>query len=96
MTINICVAQTNAAGGSMTTAIFNAIFSNVVGVVLTPLLAVWLLGTGKDVSLLSTLRKLGAVVILPLAAGQLARRTPLLPYAEKFKAKSRTLSSCLL
>jgi hypothetical protein len=30
-TINICVAQTLAAGGNMGTAIFNAIFANVLG-----------------------------------------------------------------
>lgn len=43
-TINICVAQTLAAGGDMGTAIFNAIFGNVVGVFLTPILAIYLLG----------------------------------------------------
>ena len=46
-TINICVAQTLAANGNMGTAIFNAIFANVVGVFLTPLLSIWLLGAGK-------------------------------------------------
>ena len=30
-TINICVAQTLSAGGNMGTAIFNAIFANVMG-----------------------------------------------------------------
>ena len=35
-TINISVAQTLAAGCDMGTAIFNAIFGNVIGVVLTP------------------------------------------------------------
>lgn len=54
-TINICVAQTLAAGGNMATAIFNAIFANVVGVVLTPLLAIWTLGAGRGVSLLRSL-----------------------------------------
>lgn len=95
-TINICVAQTNAAGASMSTAIFNAIFSNVVGVLLTPLLAVWLLGTGQGVSLIGTLEKLGVLVIVPLALGQLSRRTPLLALSERVKTKSRTLSSLLL
>lgn len=36
----------------MGTAIFNAIFANVIGVFLTPLLAIWILGAGKGVSLL--------------------------------------------
>jgi len=95
-TINICVAQTLAAGGNMGTAIFNAIFANVLGVFLTPLLAVWSLGTGKGVSLLGTLRKLGGVVILPLVLGQVVRRTPLGKYAERVNKSARTLSSCLL
>ena len=95
-TINICVAQTLAAGGNMGTAIFNAIFANVLGVFLTPLLAVWSLGAGKGISLLGTLRKLGGVVIFPLALGQIVRRTPLGKYAERVSGSARTLSSCLL
>jgi sodium/bile acid cotransporter 7 len=37
-TINICVAQTLAAGGNMPMVIFNAILSNLMGVFLTPVL----------------------------------------------------------
>lgn len=96
VTINICVAQTLAAGGNMATAIFNAIFANVVGVFLTPLLSVWLLGTDKGVSLLDTLVKLGNVVILPLALGQVVKRTPLGPFFQRISSYSRTLSSFLL
>jgi len=95
-TINICVAQTLAAGGNMGTAIFNAIFANVLGVFLTPMLAVTLLGTGGGVSLLSTLKQLGNVVITPLVIGQILRRTPIGTFAQKVSAYSRTLSSCLL
>eukprot|EP01038_Epipyxis_sp_PR26KG_P010846 gene10846-14559_t len=95
-TINICVAQTLAAGGNLGAAIFNAIFANVVGVFLTPLLAIWLLGAGKDVSLLGTLQKLANVVILPLVIGQMVRLTPLGSFFQKITKYSRTLSSCLL
>lgn len=95
-TINICVAQTLAAGGNMGTAIFNAIFANVLGVFLTPLLAVVVMGTGKGVSLLGTLQKLGWVVIFPLALGQICRRTPIGKFADQISGYSRTLSSCLL
>jgi predicted Na+-dependent transporter len=80
----------------MGTAIFNAIAANVMGVFLTPLLAVWIMGAGKGVSLLGTLNKLWTVVILPLAIGQLCRRTPIRAVAEKVSGYSRTLSSCLL
>lgn len=95
-TINICVAQTLAAGGNMGTAIFNAIFANVIGVFLTPLLAIWLLGAGKGVSLLSTLYKLGNIVIVPLILGQICRQTPIGTFAQKISGYSRTLSSLLL
>lgn len=95
-TINICVAQTLAANGNLGTAIFNAIFANVLGVFLTPLLAIWMLGAGKGVSLLSTLRKLGGVVILPLILGQIVRRSPLGSFFQRISSKARTLSSCLL
>jgi len=95
-TINICVAQTLAAGGNMGTAIFNAIFANVCGVFLTPLLAIWTLGAGRGVSLLSTLKKLGNVVILPLVLGQLVRPTPVGEFFQRINKYARTLSSLLL
>jgi sodium/bile acid cotransporter 7 len=95
-TINISVAQTMAAGGDMGTAIFNAICGNLIGVFLTPLLTVALLGASKGVSLLGTLKKLGLLVIAPMGLGQLARKTPLLDVAEKFNKASRNLCSVLL
>ena len=80
----------------MGTAIFNAIFANVLGVFLTPLLAIYMLGAGRGVSLLSTLMKLGNVVILPLVVGQIVRRTPAGAFFQRINKYSRTLSSCLL
>lgn len=95
-TINICVAQTLAAGANLACAIFNAIFANVVGVFLTPLLAIYMLGAGKGVSLLGTLHKLGGVVILPLVVGQIVRRSPLGSVFSRITSYTRTLSSLLL
>jgi solute carrier family 10 (sodium/bile acid cotransporter), member 7 len=95
-TINISVAQTMSAGGDMGTAIFNAIFGNLLGVILTPLLAVLMVGVGQDVSLLHTLKKLGYLVVAPMALGQLCRRTPLVDIAERFNKKSRTICSLIL
>lgn len=95
-TINISVAQTLSAGCDMGTAIFNAIFGNVVGVFLTPLLSIAMLGASSSVSLLGTLKKLGGIVILPLVLGQLARFTKLRVFAEKYNRQSRNFSSCLL
>jgi hypothetical protein len=97
-TINICVAQTLAAGGNMGTVIFNAILGNLLGVGLTPLLAVLILRAGGDggVSLFETFTKLGGLVVFPMALGQICRRTPLVNIADKFYSASRTLSSLLL
>merc|ERR1711871_1598353 len=83
-------------GCDMGTAIFNAIFGNVIGVVLTPLLSISMLGASGSVSLLGTLRKLGGIVIAPLICGQLARLTKLRVLAEKYTRQSRNFSSCLL
>ncbi len=95
-TINISVAQTLAAGGNMGTAIFNAIFGNVLGVFLTPLLCIWMLGASSSVSLFGTLKKLGSIVILPLILGQAARYTKLGEFQQKYNRKIRNFSSCLL
>lgn len=95
-TLSICISQTQAAGGDMTAAIFNAIFSNAIGVFITPLLAVWAIGTKSGGSLLATLQKLGNIVILPMIVGQLLRLTPVLGYAEKFRVYSKQMSSFLL
>lgn len=78
-TINMCVALTRSAGGDVGLAVFNAVLGNLLGVFLTPLLLLRLLGSTGSVSAAAVLRKLASKVILPLAAGQLARR--LLPRA---------------
>ena len=80
----------------MGTAIFNAIFGNVIGVVLTPLLSIFMLGASGNVSLLDTLRKLGGIVIMPLVFGQLARLTRLRVLSERYSKQTRNFSSCLL
>ena len=95
-TINICVAQTSAAGGNMGTVIFNAIFGNMLGVVFTPMLAVAILGAGQAVSLFDTFYKLGGLVVLPMVLGQFFRRTPLVNLAEKNRDASRLFGSMLL
>mmetsp|Transcript_5252 Transcript_5252/g.5384 ORF Transcript_5252/g.5384 Transcript_5252/m.5384 type:complete len:410 (+) Transcript_5252:82-1311(+) len=95
-TMSICISQTQAAGGDMTTAIFNAIFANTLGVFLTPLLTVWMIGAGQGTSLIHTLKKLGTIVILPMIVGQMLRYTPVLPFAERFRKYTRECSSILL
>lgn len=95
-TISVCISQTQASGGDMTTAIFNAIFANTIGVFITPLLTIAMLGAGQGVSLIQTLKKLGSIVILPMIVGQLLRNTPVINFAEKLRKYSRSFSSFLL
>ena len=95
-TINVCVVQTLAAGGNVGTAIFNAIVSNVVGMLLTPLLSIWIMGAGMGVSFVMISKKLGNVIILPLLIGHVCRYTPIGKIAERVSGCTRTISSLLL
>ncbi|CAM9150685.1 unnamed protein product [Scytosiphon promiscuus] len=97
-TVNMCVILTQSAEGNTAAAAFNAVLGNLLGVVVTPALLLMLLGRRLDMapSLLTTFKKLGIKVVLPLALGQLARFTPLRKlHARKPKAISR-LSECVL
>lgn len=79
-TINMSISQTQASGGNMMTAIFNAVFGNFIGVFLTPILAISLMGVGQGVSLVNTLKKLGTLVIIPMMVGQACRSTFIADY----------------
>ncbi|CAM9247825.1 unnamed protein product, partial [Hapterophycus canaliculatus] len=97
-TVNMCVILTQSAEGNTAAAAFNAVLGNLLGVVVTPALLLMLLGRRLDMapSLLTTFKRLGIKVVLPLALGQLARFTPLRKLQQrKPKAISR-LSECVL
>jgi sodium/bile acid cotransporter 7 len=73
-TITSCVALTTAAGGNQGGAVVNASLGNLLGIVVTPM---WLMLTvsldGVSLDLLPVFEKLGLLVILPLAAGQITQ-----------------------
>ncbi|GAA4444714.1 bile acid:sodium symporter family protein [Phytohabitans houttuyneae] len=71
-TVQTSIAFTALAGGNVPAAIFSASFSNLAGVLLTPMLAAALLGGGAIFSAAS-LGGIAAQVVLPFAAGQAAR-----------------------
>ena len=75
-TINMCVTLTSSAGASVPAAIFNAVFSNFIGVFVTPLLVLQLLGS-TSFDFAAALRKLVNMVVVPMAVGQALRVTPL-------------------
>ncbi|MFD7105949.1 bile acid:sodium symporter family protein [Streptomyces celluloflavus] len=75
-TVQSSVAFTSIARGNVTAAVCSATFSSLLGLVITPLLAVRLLGTGQEAgSLISATQAIGILVqlFLPFALGQLAR-----------------------
>jgi len=72
-TISSAVVLTSAAEGNVSGALFNCTFSSVIGVFLTPLLCVGVLGTGGGTELGALGEILGSVavtILLPLAVGQ--------------------------
>ncbi len=71
-TVQSSIAFTSVAGGNVPAAVVAASVSNVLGVVLTPLLAALLLSTSGGFSP-STLADIGLRLLAPFVAGQLAR-----------------------
>ena len=75
-TISSCVVFTSLAGGNSAAAMFNAVLGNVLGIVVSPFVFLLLARAGAvelRVDKLGILLKIGALVLLPFAAGQLAR-----------------------
>ncbi|MGN9911417.1 bile acid:sodium symporter family protein [Phytohabitans sp. LJ34] len=71
-TVQTSIAFTALAGGNVPAAVFSASFSNLAGVLLTPLLAAALLG-GSAIFSAGSLGEIAAQLVLPFAAGQAAR-----------------------
>lgn len=76
-TISSCVVFTGSSGGNTVGALFNSALSNLMGVLISPLLLSLLIsGAGYAVPadrLLAILRNLGIMMLLPLVAGQVVR-----------------------
>merc|ERR1712087_659550 len=87
-TVNMCVALTRAAGGNEALAIFNAVIGNLLGVLLTPSLLLYLLGATSQISIVDATAKLLKKVVLPLIVGQLL--TPIV--GDCFRSRKKVLS----
>jgi solute carrier family 10 (sodium/bile acid cotransporter), member 7 len=73
-TVQSSIAFTSIARGHVSAAIVSASLSNIVGIVLTPLLVVLLMNTGGAIHVDgSSIRDIVVQLLLPFAAGQLAR-----------------------
>ncbi|MCG0068402.1 bile acid:sodium symporter [Streptomyces tricolor] len=76
-TVQSSIAFTSLARGNVAAALCSASFSTVLGVLLTPLLAVALIGAGEDGGIPVVLGQLGDIAVqllLPFLAGQAVRR----------------------
>ncbi|KAL7478427.1 hypothetical protein ACHAW6_004192 [Cyclotella cf. meneghiniana] len=76
-TINMCILLTSAAGGSVATALCNAVISNLTGIFLTPALLLHFFGKSIELPFLDLVKKLCSKVLLPVAIGQALRSTSL-------------------
>lgn len=74
-TVQSSIAFTSMARGNVAAAIYAATFSSLLGIVLTPLLAAWLLSSGTGVRVSGgQLLDIVLQLLVPFAAGQLLRR----------------------
>jgi len=74
ITISSCVVFTQLAGGNFSGALFNAVIGNILGIFLSPLLFLLMLGmTGISVKVNTweILSSLGTMVLAPLVVGQI-------------------------
>ena len=69
-TVSMCVVLTKTAGGNDAAAIFNAAFGNLLGIFVTPLSILVLVGSESSMALGEVLLKLVLKILVPLAAGQ--------------------------
>jgi sodium/bile acid cotransporter 7 len=88
-TVQSSIAFTSIARGNVPAALCSATLSNLLGILLTPLLAGMLLSTGPGVSA-STIGDIVVQLLVPFAAGQALR-----PWIGAWAARNRTLLSCV-
>lgn len=99
MAVNAIIVFSVATGANEPAAVFNATFSNVVGIFLSPILMLGYLGTKSDMPLGEVFWKLILRVVVPLIVGQIFRN--LVPSVKAFYSKykvyfKRTSESCLV
>jgi len=76
-TIFSCVVFTSLAGGDSAAALFNSVFANLAGIVVSPILFVFLSRAGNvslNVDKVALFASVVWLVLLPFAVGQLCRR----------------------
>jgi len=70
-TVNMCVVMTTSSQGNPSAALFNATFTNIMGIFISPAYIFWLLGAKGSVSFTDVLLSLTYKVIIPTFVGQI-------------------------
>jgi solute carrier family 10 (sodium/bile acid cotransporter), member 7 len=99
MAINVVIVLTASANGNEASAVFNTIFSNIVGIFLSPALILGYLGSTSVIHLGQVFYKLSLRVVLPLVVGQvLQKQSPAVArFAKEHKWHfKKTQESCLV
>lgn len=75
-TVQSAIAFTSLARGNIPAAICSAAASSLIGIFITPLLVIWMLGAEGDqtANTLEAIQKIVVQLLLPFIAGQIARR----------------------
>mmetsp|Transcript_10577 Transcript_10577/g.13139 ORF Transcript_10577/g.13139 Transcript_10577/m.13139 type:complete len:335 (+) Transcript_10577:54-1058(+) len=73
MTINMVIVLTKSANGDEAAAVFNAAFGNLLGVFVTPLWVLGLIGKSASVDFLHVIIRIVQRVLIPLFVGQVAQ-----------------------
>jgi solute carrier family 10 (sodium/bile acid cotransporter), member 7 len=94
-TIGSCVAITGMAGGNQGIALVNSVIGNVLGIVITPLLVLWLAGHASSTSLGAVISKLCLLAVLPVVIGQIIRLR-LAAWLDHVRTRISVISGCLL
>ncbi len=98
-TVSSCIVFTHLSGGNTAGSMFNSALSNILGIIVTPLLLSFLLrGAGRGMAageLLRVLLSLGYTMFAPVAVGQ-AARIMLKKQAEAAGPRLKTVSNVLI
>ena len=96
-TIVMSVALSTLAGGNVAAAVFNAVLSNVLGVVVTPMWVAWLMkASGQSHDLWAVVREVSLLLLLPLVVGQIGRQVGLKNWASAQRKRLSNTSNVII
>ncbi|CAM9861473.1 unnamed protein product [Chrysoparadoxa australica] len=94
-TINMSTILTRQAGGNTAAAVFNAVFGNCAGIVVTPALVLLALGESLQLPYQQILAKLSVKVILPMMVGQVLRSvSAIMSFQASYQKLFTRISEC--